>query len=202
LIIIVDYGLGNLGSVLNMVHKVGGRARVSSDAKDILNSSKIILPGVGSFWHGISRLRSLKLVSAIQMEASRGTPILGICLGMQLLSMRSEEGWENGLGLIDAEVKRFSFEGKEAFRVPHVGWNSVRVERENPLIPIDGSEQRFYFSHSYHAVCKRKEDIFATTEYGYVFTSAYFRDNVYGVQFHPEKSHRFGMDLMKRFVEL
>jgi glutamine amidotransferase len=121
---------------------------------------------------------------------------------MQLLANISEEGKLKGLGLIDAEIKRFSFETKSSFRVPHVGWNHVQVVKDNPLIPGNGSEQRFYFTHSYHAVCRQEKDILAITEYGYTFTSAYCRKNIYGVQFHPEKSHRFGLALIKNFVKL
>jgi len=202
MITIINYGLGNLASVLNMVRKVGGSARVSSDLHDLLGSSKLILPGVGSFDHGIKQLRLLGLFSAIQEMALRGVPILGICLGMQLLSNRSEEGIEEGLGLIDAEFKRFSFGSESPLNVPHVGWNHINIVKENPLISHDGSEKRFYFTHSYHAICSHESDILATTEYGYTFTAAYSRDNVFGVQFHPEKSHRFGMELIKRFLDL
>lgn len=201
-ILVVDYGMGNIASVANMVRKLGGSAEVSGQMERILAASKLILPGVGAFDHGVNQLHVLGIFSVIQEMASRGVPILGICLGMQLLSNRSEEGRLNGLALIDAEFKRFSFEINSLFRVPHVGWNHVRVVKENPLIPKDGSEQRFYFTHSYHAVCANEGDVLATTEYGYSFASAYCRDNVFGVQFHPEKSHRFGMELIKNFLEL
>lgn len=200
--IIVDYGLGNIASVLNMVRKVGGNAKISNHRDEILKDSKIILPGVGSFDHGVNQLQSLNLFSAIREVASKGTPILGICLGMQLLANRSEEGGLKGLGLIDAEFKLFDFDKKTTLRIPHVGWNHVRVVKDNPLIPNDDSEQRFYFTHSFHAVCAREADVLATTEYGYPFTAAYCRDKIFGVQFHPEKSHRFGMALIKKFLEL
>lgn len=202
MLIVIDYGLGNLASVLNMIRKVGGSAKVSSNPDDILNASKLILPGVGAFDHGVKQLQLLGLFSAIQEMALKGTPVLGICLGMQLLANKSEEGQLEGLGLINAGFKRFVFGEELHLRVPHVGWNHVGVVKENPLIPNDGSEQRFYFTHSYHAVCANDADALATTVYGYNFTAAYCRDNIFGVQFHPEKSHRFGMALFKRFLEL
>jgi glutamine amidotransferase len=202
MITVVHYGLGNIASVANMIRKVGGMAKISNNRDEILSASKIILPGVGSFDHGIEQLHALDLFSVVLGKAAEGTPLLAICLGMQLLANRSDEGHLNGLGLINAEFKRFQFDSHSPYRVPHVGWNHVRVEKENPLIPKDCSEQRFYFTHSYHAVCKDQTDVLTTTEYGYPFTSAYSRKNVFGVQFHPEKSHSFGMTLIKRFLEL
>lgn len=202
MIAVVNYGLGNISSIVNMIKKVGGSANICSDKNEILKADKIILPGVGSFDHGIKQLHTSDLFFSIQKKAFEGTFLLGICLGMQLLGKCSEEGQLPGLGLIDAEFKRFTFQNTETYKVPHVGWNHVLVEKPNSLLPFDNSEQRFYFTHSYHAICKNQEDVLATTDYGYVFPSAYCRGNVYGVQFHPEKSHRFGMALMKRFVEL
>ncbi len=201
-VVIVDCGLGNIASVLNMVRKESGHAKTSSCADDILSASKLILPGVGAFDYGIKQLRKLGLFTAIQHQADSGVPLLGICLGMQLLGNRSEEGEMDGLGLIQADFKRFSFDGVPPLRIPHVGWNQVDVVKKNPLIPSDGSEQRFYFTHSYHAVCANEGDMLATTEYGYAFAAAYSRESVYGVQFHPEKSHRFGMALIKNFLDL
>ena len=202
MIVIVNYGLGNLASIANMFRKIGGYPKISCDRDEILLANKLILPGVGSFDYGVEQLHAANLFSIIQQKAADGTPILGICLGMQLLAKRSDEGLLNGLCLIDAEFKRFSFDNRSSNCIPHVGWNYVRVEKNNPLIPKDGSEQRFYFTHSYHAVCKDNADVLATTEYGYSFVSAYSRKNVIGVQFHPEKSHSFGMALIKKFLEL
>jgi imidazole glycerol-phosphate synthase subunit HisH len=202
MIIVVNYGLGNLASVANMVRKAGGDVKISNLPNELLSASKLILPGVGSFDHGITCLQSLGLFDAIQKAASKGILILGICLGMQLLAKRSEEGTLNGLGLIDAEFKRFRFNRSSSLRVPHVGWNFVHVVKENPLIPSNDCNQRFYFTHSYHAICNNEANIMATTNYGYPFTSVYGRDHIFGVQFHPEKSHRFGFALIKRYVEL
>ncbi len=198
---VLDYGMGNIQSVTNMVRKVGAIANVVSNPFDLNDKSRIIIPGVGSFDAGLKNLKVF--VPHLQkLVLEKRVLILGICLGMQLLSNRSEEGKMKGLGLIDAEFKRFSFEGNSPLRVPHVGWNHLNVVKKNILIPNNGSEQRFYFTHSYHAVCANEEDVLATTEHGDTFTSAYCRDNIFGVQFHPEKSHRFGMALIKRFVEL
>ena len=203
MLVIINYGLGNLASVLNMIHKIGGNAKISRDPNEMLDASKLILPGVGSFDYGITQLHSYGFSAIIQKMTSKGIPILGICLGMQLLGNRSEEGQLEGLRLMDAEFKRFSFKDNSAkLHIPHVGWNYVSVVKENPLLPNYGSEQRFYFTHSYHAVCAKETDVLATTTYGYPFTCAYCRDNIFGVQFHPEKSHRFGMAMMKRFMEL
>jgi imidazole glycerol-phosphate synthase subunit HisH len=199
---IVDYGLGNIASVSNMVRKVGGRPIVVTDKQNVMSASRLILPGVGSFDHGISQLHELDLFSSLQTKANEGIPLLGICLGMQLLSNASEEGDSIGLGLIDAEFKRFNVKEEPGLRVPHVGWNVVKPSRENPLIATDADEQRFYFTHSYHAVCCNEDDILSNTVYGHTFPSAYSHHNVFGVQFHPEKSHKFGMALMKNFLSI
>jgi glutamine amidotransferase len=202
MIVIINSGLGNIASVWNMILKVGGQAIISDQKEDILKASKLILPGVGAFDHGINQLKSLDLLSVIHDQALAGIPLLGICLGMQLLSRGSEEGNLPGLGLINAEFHRFSFPQPCQLRVPHVGWNIIKVKKTTPLLADSEEEQRFYFTHSYHAVCSRETDILTYTEYGYAFPSSYADGNIYGVQFHPEKSHRFGMGLMKNFVEM
>lgn len=185
-----------------MVRKVGGRATISSDPKAIENASKLILPGVGAFDHGIQQMRKLNLFEPFAAKAASGTPVLGLCLGMELLGTSSEEGQERGLGLVDATWRRFSFPAESSLRVPHVGWNTMEVRKPNGLIRADAGEQRFYFTHSYHAVCANESDVLGVTEYGYPFAAAFAQGNVYGVQFHPEKSHRFGMALMKNFLAL
>lgn len=200
--VIVNYGLGNIASVFNMVKKTQKVAKVSSDIAEIAKASHIILPGVGAFDHGVRQLELLGLSGVLREKAKSGTPILGICLGMQLLSNGSEEGKQAGLGLINARFKRFSFPSEKALCVPHVGWNITSLKKESPLIKDAEGEQRFYFVHSYHAVCESPEDIIATTTYGFEFPSVYGNGNVFGVQFHPEKSHKFGFHLIRNFLDI
>jgi glutamine amidotransferase len=200
---IVDYGVGNIASVLNMIVKAGGKAKVSSDPRELASATRLIIPGVGSFDHGVSQLKTLGHFFALQEAALKGIPILGICLGMQLLCNRSEEGIQSGLGLIDAECKKLSF-GNDLpkLRIPHVGWSNVTVVKESALISIAERDLRFYFTHSFHVVCVKDSDVLATFEYGSDYVAAISRDNVFGVQFHPEKSHRFGMTLIKNFLSI
>jgi imidazole glycerol-phosphate synthase subunit HisH len=201
-LVIVDYGSGNIASVANMVRRQGGHAKTSSQPEDVLAATKLILPGVGAFDHGVNQLQKLGLFDALRERATAGVPLLGICVGMQLLGVGSEEGDKQGLSLIDATFKRFSFEPDAPFRIPHVGWNHITVTKPNPILPDDDREQRFYFTHSYHAQCADPTDILATTDHGYRFPAAFGRGNVIGVQFHPEKSHRFGMALIKNFLAI
>jgi len=198
--IIIDYGLGNLGSILNILHIIGERAAISKDPEEILKADRLILPGVGSFDEGMNNLKDNNLIQTIKMAANKGIPILGICLGMQLLGEGSEEGNEEGLGLIPFYSKKFSFENSD-LKIPHMGWNIISIENDNELTNgMKDSEQRFYFVHSYHAVCKNKENVMMTCDYGDVFAAGVVKNNVYGVQFHPEKSHSFGINLFKNFV--
>jgi imidazole glycerol-phosphate synthase subunit HisH len=202
MIVIVDYGMGNLGSIVNMIKKVGSQAVISSDPEQIRQAPKIILPGVGAFDTGMRRLNELGLVDVLNEKVLvEKTPTIGVCLGMQLLAKGSEEGVLPGLGWIDADVVRFRFEGNQ-LRIPHMGWNTVNIQHEECLFRGLNNESRFYFVHSYHMVCHNTEDILTTTPYGYDFVSSVERGNIYGAQFHPEKSHKFGMRLLKNFVEL
>ena len=202
MIVIVDYEVGNFASVLNMVKKAGGQAIVSGSQEEISRATKLILPGVGAFDRGMQQLHEKGLPGLLNERASAGVPLMGICLGMQLLGFGSEEGELPGLGLLPIRFKRFNLDAEVPLRVPHVGWNTVKVVKRNPLIPEDDKEKRFYFVHSYHAVCDEDADILATCDYGYGFPAACSRENIYGFQFHPEKSHRFGLDLFRRFLEL
>lgn len=201
MITVIDYGAGNIGSVLNMIKHVGGKAEVARDAEGVLAAQKILLPGVGSFDNAMTRLAALGLVEPLKQRAREGFPLLGICLGMQLLANGSEEGTMAGLGLIAGKVRRFRFEGQTAaLKIPHMGWNRV-----TPVIPhalTQGLEHdaRFYFVHSYYFDCENPEDVLLQSEYGLSFTSGVQRGNVMGLQFHPEKSHRYGMQLIKNFV--
>lgn len=200
-IVLIDCGIGNTASVSNMFKRVGHDVVVSANTDDIINAEKLVLPGVGAFDHAMQQLDKLNLIAAIKSAAENKTPILGICLGMQLLFERSEEGQLPGLGIVPGYVKRFSFEGI-TLKIPHMGWNIVYPTHSSSLFSSDGQELRFYHVHSYHVVCDLQDDVTAITHYGYDFTSAIQRGNVMGVQFHPEKSHRFGMELIKKFTEI
>lgn len=201
MITIVDYSLGNLNSVVNMIRHVGGKCRITGDADEIASAEKLILPGVGAFDRGMETLRGSGIAEALSVAVlERKVPMLGICLGMQLMTQRSEEGHLPGLGWLDAEVVKFRFPVGSGLKIPHMGWNTLSVVRENPLI-LPEERQRFYFVHSYHVVCENREDMVATCNYGYDFVAAFQRGNFLGVQFHPEKSHRFGMGVLRRFVE-
>lgn len=203
MIVIIDYGLGNLGSIVNMLKKIGAPATLSSDASVIEKADKLILPGVGAFDHGVKNLTDLGLVPLLQRKVNvEKTPILGLCLGMQLFTRRSEEGSLPGLGWLDAETVRFRFDQTQTkLRVPHMGWNSIKVCQTNPIFEDLYIEARFYFVHSFHVLCHNEQDVLAKTEYGYEFPSVIGRENIFGTQFHPEKSHKFGMKLLKNFVE-
>lgn len=203
MIIIIDYGMGNLGSILNMLKKIGASAIVSSSLEEIRKAEKLILPGVGAFDNGMKNLNDRGLTVVLREQViEKGKPILGICLGMQLLTKRSEEGRTEGLGWIDAETVRFRFgEAQEGLKIPHMGWNTVNVMKESPLFKDMSEDPRFYFVHSYHVVCNDPGDVLTTTYYGYDFTSSVQRENMTGVQFHPEKSHKFGMRLLENWAK-
>lgn len=201
MITVIDYGAGNIGSVLNMIKHVGGVAEVVCEAQSVLSAHKILLPGVGSFDNAMTRLKNLKLIQPLKERAAQGTPFLGICLGMQLLANRSEEGKLEGLGLIPGEVRRFQFLGEDAsLKIPHMGWNRASPAKGHPLIAGLGNDARFYFVHSYFFDCEDSDNTLLRSSYGGAFTSGVQRGNVMGVQFHPEKSHRYGMQLIKNFV--
>ncbi len=204
MIAIIDYGMGNLGSIANMLKKIGAEAVVTSDIGAIKRADRLILPGVGAFDAGVRNLSDRGLSGVLTEKVIAGqAPILGICLGMQLMTKNSEEGVSSGLCWIDAETVRFRFDGEgKGLKVPHMGWNQVRPVRESPLFENTVDQQRFYFVHSYHVVCSDENDVVAKTHHGYDFASAMQKGNIMGVQFHPEKSHRFGMKLLRRFAGL
>ena len=202
MISVLDYGSGNVGSVIRMIERAGGTAQRISSPDEVLAAQKLLIPGVGAFDYGMAKLASRELLPALNVVAREARiPVLGICLGMQLMCRSSEEGSLPGLGWIDAEVRHFTASETFELRVPHMGWNTLHVVRENPLVSSDGEEKRFYFVHSYKVSCNDPADPIALTHYGEDFVSAFQRQNIFGVQFHPEKSHRFGMALMRRFVE-
>ena len=200
---IIDTGLGNIGSVARMIQRVGGLPHLCNRPETIVPGSKIILPGVGHFDHGIASLLDHGFdYSFWKNMAADGSYILGICLGMQLLCRSSEEGTAKGLGLVNAEVKKFRFTEVQNLKVPHMGWNTVRAGIPNPLIADGEKEQRFYFVHTYKVVADIPEITIGIANYGGDFCAAFRSKNIFGVQFHPEKSHQFGIDLFKRFVQL
>ena len=203
MIAIVDYGMGNLGSIANMLKKVGAQSTISSDPQIITAADKLVLPGVGAFDNGMRNLAQRGLVELLNAQVlQHKKPILGLCLGMQLFTRASEEGQLKGLGWINAQTVRFKFDQANAdLKIPHMGWNTLRIHRPHPLLADLEADARFYFVHSYHLICNDPESALATTTYGYDFASVVAQDNILGAQFHPEKSHKFGMKLLKNFAE-
>lgn len=202
MIAIIDYGLGNVGSIRNMLKVIGEKSVITCDKETIKSANKIILPGVGSFDTGRKNLHERGLCEFLKEEAAAGKPILGICLGMQLLGRNSEEGKMDGLGMIPFTNIRFRFSCDTGLKIPHMGWDVVKFTHDSPLTyGIDGMKQRYYFVHTYHAQCDSEENVLMTCDYGYEFAAAVSSANVYGVQFHPEKSHDFGMRLLENFIK-
>jgi len=203
MITIIDYGMGNLGSIRNMLQRLGVRSIVTSDPDQVGEAEKIILPGVGSFDHAMQNLENLNLTGILNEKAQKlKTPVLGICLGMQLMTKDSREGSLPGLGWVDASTRKFDFSSFDpAFKIPHMGWNTLKIKRNITLLADLPLDPRFYFTHSYHVVCNSPLDAVATSNYGYDFVSALQHDNICAVQFHPEKSHQFGMQVLKNFAQ-
>lgn len=203
MITIIDYGLGNLGSIKNMLKKIGAESEITSDIGKIRTAKKLILPGVGAFDNGMQNLEDLGLVEILNQKVKvEKTPILGICLGMQLFTNKSEEGNKSGLGWINAETIKFNPDSEtKKFTIPHMGWEYISQIKSSKLLEGMYEEPKFYFVHSYHVVCKDEEDVLLRTDYILNFDSAFEKENIIGVQFHPEKSHKFGMKLFKNFVE-
>lgn len=202
MIAVLDYGVGNVSSIINMFKKIGEPAIPTNDITEIKKSDKLVLPGVGSFDAGMNKLNNSGMVEAIKNHAiNEQKPLLGICLGMQMLGRKSEEGNESGLGLIPFDNKRFEIDGISQLKVPHMGWDiTINNIKDDPLVEGLAPMQRYYFVHSYHAVCDSEENVLMRCEYGYSFAAAVKRGNIYGVQFHPEKSHKFGMELLSNFA--
>lgn len=205
-ITVVDYGVGNIGALLNMFDYLGIDAQASGDAAVLAKADKLVLPGVGAFDKAMSTLRARRLVEPLnEAVLVRRRPVLGVCLGMQLLARRSEEGAEPGLGWVAADVRRIVLDEGSTLKVPHIGWGEVTPKHHSALFdPPDPVQpvERFYFDHGYHVCCDRPGDVAAVIDYGSELCCAVSTGHIHGVQFHPEKSHRFGMRLLRAFAQL
>ena len=200
MIAIIDYGLGNLASVSNMIKRAGGKAVISNDPEILAEADKLILSGVGAFGVGMANLRELGLDTLIKGKVSSGVKILGICLGAQLLTDSSEESECDGLGLIPAKTIRFRLEHL-GLKTPHMGWSNIHISQQShPLIQSNQPNQRYYFVHSYYIKCSDIEDELCRCDYGSSFTAGIARGNIAGVQFHPEKSHIYGLHFFQNFL--
>ena len=203
MITIVDYGVGNVGALISMFDHLGCDAEVKSDGGSIRRARKLVLPGVGAFDHAMRELHAQRLIEPLEEAVlGRSVPVLGICLGMQLLARRSEEGSEPGLGWLPADVRRISPPPDSGLKVPHVGWSLTTATPRSVLFDSGSGAERFYFTHSFHVHCDREADEAAYVEYGGRLTCAVHSGNIHGVQFHPEKSHRFGMRLLSAYASL
>jgi imidazole glycerol-phosphate synthase subunit HisH len=202
-IIIVNYGMGNLNSVKRKLGRIGVNAIISSNPKEILEADKLILPGVGHFSKAVENLKQTGIWEALNESVLiKKTPILGICLGLQLMCKHSEEGDVDGLGWFEANVIHFKVADKLKSKVPHMGWNNVSVQKESHLfaeIPIDSE---FYFVHSYHIKSNKPDEVLTQTNYEYDFASGLSKENIYGLQFHPEKSHDVGEKVFSNFIKI
>ena len=200
MIAVIDYGMGNLRSVCKALEKMGGEAEVIHSARDIEKAEALVLPGVGAFYQAMENLKSLGMVEPLHRALGSGKPFLGICLGLQLLFTESEEGECEGFNIIPGKVKRFKGEN---LKVPHMGWNGIRFKNESKSL-LEGIPENayFYFAHSYYVEPEDEKAILTVTEYEIKFTSAIREDNIFGVQFHPEKSGEKGLKLLKNFVRI
>ncbi len=202
-ITIIDYGMGNLRSVQKKFIRVGAEVEITNIPRAIEKADKLVLPGVGHFANGVIKLREYGIWDILNKRVlADSTPILGICLGMQLMAKSSEEGNVEGLGWFDAEVVKFHVKDQLKYKIPHMGWNNVVINKESSLFKNVSNEAMFYFVHSFHTKCNNLKDVLTTTEYEYQFTSSIQKENIYGIQFHPEKSHEWGEIVFRNFVNL
>ncbi len=200
MIAIVNYGVGNLFAIQNVIRRVGGESIITNDVDEIRKADKLILPGVGAFGYGMNQLRARNLVEVLNEQVLGSKKLtLGLCLGAQLMTQQSEE--DNSVGLGWVEGKTVKFDDRQVPVIPHMGWSDVEFVRKTSLTS-NLDEARFYFTHSYHFLMKNKNDVVGFAEYGYRFVCAFQVDNIMGIQFHPEKSHKFGMRLFENFVNL
>lgn len=202
-IVIVDYRTGNVNSIKRTLDRIGSRSIISSRLEDVTHADKIILPGVGHFAKAMANLKELGLVEALnEAILIKGKAVLGICLGMELMAMTSEEGDTPGLQWLNADAVRFKIAVAAPHKVPHMGWNRIQIKKASALMKGVEDLSEFYFAHSYHLRINNRSDLLNETEYGILFPSAVERNNVFGVQYHPEKSHRSGAQLLKNFIEM
>jgi len=202
---IIDYKAGNVRSIQNMLKKIGTKSIISGKTEDIERADKLILPGVGAFDYGMGQLEKSGLVPILNQKVlQEKIPILGICLGVQLFTKRSDEGQKAGLGWFDAETIAFDKSKlPENYKIPHMGWSEINFNENCKLFQdLHELPPRFYFVHSYHLKVNNENDIIATTNYGYEFTVGLEKENIIGIQFHPEKSHRFGMQVLRNFSNI
>lgn len=204
MITIIDYGAGNIKSIQNMLKKVGVVSCISKNAEDIANAEKLILPGVGHFDHGMRQLKASGVIDTLNKKVlEEKIPMLGICLGAQLLGQNSEEGMEKGLGWLKMKVVKFDANKLDKqLKVPHMGWNYIAEKKRSKLFVDMPDNPRFYFVHSYHMHTDESKITLGSSNYGYDFVSAVEHENIYGVQFHPEKSHKYGKQLLSNFAKI
>jgi imidazole glycerol-phosphate synthase subunit HisH len=203
MIVIVNYGLGNLGSIFNMFKKLKVECKISSDPDEIVKAQKILLPGVGAFDNAMKKIEDLNLKEILISKALiEKVPFLGICLGMQILTDSSEEGEMPGFGWIKGKTKKFIFDKNSILKVPHMGWNTITITRESPLSKNLPDEPKFYFVHSYYVCLDDENNSMFKTNHGLTFDSAIQKDNIFGAQFHPEKSHKYGMKFLENFASI
>lgn len=204
MITIIDYGMGNLGSVFSMFKRIGIKSHVTSDLEEIHKARKILLPGVGAFDQAMRRISESGMQKVLNDKAIKEkVPVLGVCLGMQLLTESSKEGNLSGLGWIPGRALSFAEELNDtSLKIPHMGWNNVVKTKSSALTNDFTDEYRFYFVHSYFVKCKERSNAILESTYGLTFDSAIQRDNIFGAQFHPEKSHKYGMKLFENFAKI
>ena len=200
---IVDYGMGNLNSVKKKLYRLKTTASITSNPKDIIKADKIILVGVGHFAKAMKNIKELNLLDTLnEVAIIKKKPVLGICLGMQLMAKDSEEGNAEGLGWLDANVRKMQVDDTLRFKIPHTGWNKITQSKKSHLMKGIPESSEFYFVHSYHLMSNETSNILNETEYCFKFTSAIEKNNIFGVQYHPEKSHDVGEVLLKNFISL
>lgn len=201
MITIIDYGVGNIKSIQNMLKRIGVPSLLTKRSEDISNATKLILPGVGNFDYGMEQLNSSGLIGDLKFKVfQEKTPILGICLGAQMLGNKSKEGSNKGLGWIDMDIVKFNSKKlSKDLKIPQMNWSEINIKKSSPILNKLDNNSRFYFVHSFHMQANSPDDILCTSNYGYEFVSGVNKENIYGVQFHPEKSHKFGMQLLENF---